>query len=278
MTPETIKPIPKHYTEIIRDIFNERTLKNDSYSLRAFARDLDLMPGHLSEILALKTNLSLKKALETSALLKLSGENQKLFLKLVEMANANDARKSSLELQLYNFDSSHLVISNDLYSRISEWHSLALLELISLKDFKHDLVWIAERLSITTDEAAYTIKNLLQSQLIQLEDGELKKQYDYFVLPNGNKSNSAKDFHKLVLNKATTAIDEQLSETRNFTAAFIHINKDDIAEISERIKIFRRELAKEFETENNSDSIYMLSAQLFRVDLPNTSSELSMKR
>jgi uncharacterized protein (TIGR02147 family) len=268
MNLEIPRPLPRHYSDIIRDILNSRVIKNNYYSLRAFARDLNLTPSHLSEVLARKTNLSLKKGEEIAKTLHLSKEDQKLFCKLVEIANANDLQRNILEQQLYNFDSSNIVISRNMYASISEWHSLALLELISLRDFKYNLNWIAEKLSISTEEAKDTIENLLKIKLIEFENDRLKKQYDYFVLPNGNKSNSAKDFHKLILKKAATAIDEQPTEMRNFTGAFLHIKKDDIQKISDKIKCFRRELAKEFESENASDAVYMFSIQLFRADNP----------
>lgn len=181
MNLETIKPIPKHYSEMIKDIFNTRALRNDNYSLRAFARDLDITPSHLSDILARKANLSLKKGEETASKLNLSVEDKKLFLKLIEISNVNESQKNSLKFQLYNFDSSNLVISNDLYSSISEWHSLALLELISLKDFKFDLNWISEKLSVSVEEVSLALNVLIKSKLIALENGNLIKQFDYFA-------------------------------------------------------------------------------------------------
>ncbi len=266
MNLEKIKPIPRHYSAIIQDVFNLRTLKNENYSLRALARDLDLTPGYLSEILSLKANLSLKRGRDVASKLGLGPEDQKLFLKLVEIAGASEANKESLEGQLYNFDSSHVSISPQLYSSISQWHSLALLELIDLKDFRFDLRWISEKLSISIEEASESMNNLIKSQLITIEADKIIKNYDYFVLPNGNNQRSAKDFHQDVLKKASVALEEQKSEERNFTAAFLHVKKDDIPLMSEKIKKFRRELAKEFESDSQADSVYMFSIQLYRVD------------
>lgn len=262
---EIPRRLPKHYSEIMKEVLNSRILKNENYSLRAFARDLNLSPGHLSEILTSKTTLSIKKSSEIASLLFLHEEDQNFFCKMVEVANAKDDQKSTLENQLYNFDSNGIIISNDVYSSISSWHSLALLELISLKCFRLDYSWIAQSLQISSQEAELAIENLLSVGLIELKDGKLHQQYDYFALPNGNKSNRAKDFHKLVLEKASVALDEQISEDRNFTAAFLHIEKKNVSAISEKIKSFRRQIAKEFESEE-ADSVYMFGIQLYKVD------------
>lgn len=266
MQLETPRSLPKHYSDIIKELFHTRILKNENYSLRAFARDLNLNPGYLSDLISGKATLSIKKSEEIGRILFLSLEDQKFFSKLVEIANANEKSRSQLENQLYNFDSSHVTVSQEIYASISEWHSLMLLELICLKDFKYDLEWIAQKLLISAEEAEKTVDNLIAKNLLILEDGQLKKQYDYLVLPNGNKSAQAKNFHKLVLENAISAIDEQESETRNFTAAFLHIDTTEIARMSEKIKCFRREFAHEFESENNSNSVYMFSIQLYRAD------------
>lgn len=266
MHTKTPKLLPESYTAILRDILNQRVLKNETYSLRAFARDLNLNPGFLSDILTKRANLSLKKSVEVASQLFESMEDQKFFCKLVEIANSKNDQKAELEKQVYNFDSAYITISPEAYAPIADWHSMAFLELMCTKDFKYDLQWIARKLAITENEVEETIETLLANKLICIENNVLKKQYNYLALPNGNKSSSAKDFHKHVLNKGVHALDEQSSETRNFSAAFLHINSADVQKISERIKNFRRELAHDFESEETADSVYMFSIQLFRAD------------
>jgi uncharacterized protein (TIGR02147 family) len=272
MNLEQTKPntLPKSYVEILKSCLSERMLKNENYSLRAFARDLDITPSHLSEILNKKANLSLKAGFQIAPFIYKNIEDQKLFCKLIEIDNAIDSdKKNELSKQLYNYDSTHLIISNEDYDSISDWNSLALLELINLHDFQYDLDWISNRLSISSECVEKLLCNLSYHELIEIHDHKIEKKYDYFVLPNGNNLLSAKNFHKKVLQNASEAIDKQRTEERNFTAAFLHVKKENITLISEKIKKFRRELAKEFESENDSDSVYMFSIQLFRVDNEN---------
>jgi transcriptional regulator with XRE-family HTH domain len=58
-----------HYRAQIKTDFLKRSEKNKRYSLRAFARDLQVDAGQLSAILKGKKKLSLAKASEVSKLL-----------------------------------------------------------------------------------------------------------------------------------------------------------------------------------------------------------------
>lgn len=263
---ENILPskIPVNHIEMIKQILHKKMNANNHYSLRAFARDLDINPGFLSEILAGKTNISIEKARKISEKMELTDEDQKLFLKLVEISKANVEQEENLKRELYNYDSRYLNISNSHCSPISDWDSLAFLELINVVGFKNDIEWIAAKLMMPAEEVRPMIERLLVSGLIEVLDGKIKKNYDYFALPNGNNLKQARDFHHTVLAQARVALEEQASEERNFSAGFIHIKKQDIPLINEKIKKFRREVAYEFESEEGDDSVYMLAVQLFR--------------
>lgn len=77
--------IPKHFSDLIRDQFHIRALKNPSYSLRAFARDIGLSSGGLSDILTKKSGLSESKAQIIAEKLFTNTEERSFFCKLTLM-------------------------------------------------------------------------------------------------------------------------------------------------------------------------------------------------
>lgn len=115
------------YLEILQNIFSERKARNSRYSLRSFARDLELAPGTLSAILNGKRALTKEKAKELSNALKLPKSEETHFLNAV--ARAQEVRRSPTESGLkkiqekFNF----IRLRSDQLSFISDWYHLGLL-------------------------------------------------------------------------------------------------------------------------------------------------------
>ena len=80
------------YTEILKEEFIQRRTKDIFYSLRSFAKDLELNPIHLSNILANKRGLSRRRAEVVSRQLRhLNFEERRKFLLLVSAASARSS-------------------------------------------------------------------------------------------------------------------------------------------------------------------------------------------
>ncbi len=75
---------------LLRLELERRKLRNAAYSVRAFARDLDLSVAFLSQILAGHRNLSEKRAHQVSLKLGLLGKNKELFLALTRYSLSSD--------------------------------------------------------------------------------------------------------------------------------------------------------------------------------------------
>lgn len=76
------------YREILSREFQKRRERNANYSLRSFARDLDLAPSRLSEILNYKQGLSQEKAKEVCQALPISNYEKEVFLLSVQASHA----------------------------------------------------------------------------------------------------------------------------------------------------------------------------------------------
>ncbi len=259
--------IPKHFSEIIRDQFHTRALKNPSYSLRAFARDLELTSGGLSDILTKKTGLSESKAQSIAEKLFINTEERNFFCTLVKAncSRKEDERKNA-EAELWNYDTEYINLADDHYCVLSEWYHFALVELVRIKDFQNDPQWISKRLGISPEEVKKAIERLLHVKLLNLEDGKLTQTYDFFSSPSGTPSDAAKNFHKQIISRASDALMTQKIEERDFTSGFLRVRKSEIPIIAQKIKEFRRELSKEVESGEEHDSIYAFSIQFYRAD------------
>lgn len=252
------RKLPTHFSEMIRDIFQSRALRNPNYSLRAFSRDLGITSGHLSDLLNQKVGLSKEKAEALVKNFKLGQEDEKLFLHLVAGGKTPE--------NPIKFDSSYVNLNDDYYKVLTEWSYFALVELVRVKDFQNNDEWIAKRLSIPKHEVRGIIERLIRVELLEEKENELIQTYDYFVSPSGTPLDAAKKFHKQVLAKAIIAVDEQEIQERDFTSGFLRVRKNDLPAIGQKIKAFRRELATFAEGGDNHDSVYAFSVQFFRAD------------
>lgn len=259
--------IPKHFSDLIRDQFHTRALKNPAYSLRAFARDIGLSSGGLSDILTKKSGLSESKAQLIAEKIFNNQEERNFFCKLVKANCArNEEEKKEAESQLWNFDTEYTTLSDKYYCVLSEWYHFALVELVKVKEFKNDPQWISQRLGISPEEVKKAIERLLHVRLLSLVEGELIQTYDFFSSPSGTPSDAAKKFHKQILSKAAEAIMTQRIEDRDFSSGFLRVRKNEIPLIGQKIKEFKRELSKEIESGEGHDSVYAFSIQFFRAD------------
>jgi len=68
------------FRDVLRRELQNRQQKNPAYSMRAFARDLDLSASGLSEVLSGKHSLSLRRAITVSKKLGLSEEHADAFI------------------------------------------------------------------------------------------------------------------------------------------------------------------------------------------------------
>ena len=60
------------YLKLIKQVYTERKTRNKKYSLRAFARDLDIPVSSLSELLSGKSGISKERAIKVADKLNLS--------------------------------------------------------------------------------------------------------------------------------------------------------------------------------------------------------------
>lgn len=84
------------YVEILKNEFIKRRSKNVFYSLRNFAKDIDLDPMHLSNILHNKRGLSRAKAEDIAPKLQIGYAERRKFILLVTAVSSRSKFKKNL--------------------------------------------------------------------------------------------------------------------------------------------------------------------------------------
>jgi uncharacterized protein (TIGR02147 family) len=230
--------------------FAERCKKNARYSLRAFAKFLELDASSLSQILSGKRRLSKKATLNMCE--KLS-------------ASYTDLNRFGLVQDTMTTDTNYLQMNVDTFTAISDWYHYAILELTYVDGFKNDPKWIARKLSITNEEAKIAVERLKRLGLLLDENGSIKKS-SKGLTNNGliNTSGAHKELQKQVITKALAAVDECHQDEKDITSMTMAIDTKNLEKARLLIQKFRRDLCELLEDGSQAE-VYNLGIQLYPI-------------
>lgn len=243
--------------EFLKKDLEQRQNKNSSFSLRAYARWLNISPSHLSQIISGKRNLTRKKAFGIIEKLNLSPLEREAFLK-------------SLDGELSQSHSDHFggatLIREDEFQLIADWHHFAILSLAEV-DNKADPRWVASRLGIGVQQAREACDRLIRLGLMQKQEKRYIATNRSVTTSNDISSGAIKKHHKQNLALASEKLDLVPVELREFSSMTMAIDPSKIEEAKIAIRDFKKKIGLLLESGEKKE-VYTISIQLF----PNTKS------
>lgn len=252
MKPIFAEQKPRLYRAILLDEFATRKKKNPAYSLRAYARDLNISVTALSDVLAQKRDLSKKNLKKISDRLGWGPEKSaKIFGELKEQAS---------EISQKEFFS----LEEDSFRLISDWYYFAILALANTPKPSSNPRWIAEQLSISVQEAKVAIERLRRLGLVSTESGRLKQKTKTVSVLNNAPSTAIRLFHRENLRLAERSIDEVPMQLRDLGAITFPADSKRLELARKELIKFRRKIARLMEGKSPT-SVYTLALQLFPV-------------
>lgn len=254
---------------VLRNEFRVRTRRNDSYSKRAFARDLGVSPSQLVGLLKGDVGLSKTSAERVARALGYEGQLKNVFLSLaaVKASKSVEAKRAAIRrLKIQRAALKQTTLPIQSFADVSEWYHFALLELLSLKDSKASTAWIATRLGISEPTAEEALKNLTTLGMIEADRGRLRARDAHSKVGNEIPSAKIRAFHKQILKKAFAAVEEQKTSERDLSSSLIAIKMSDYERARTKIDHFITEFCDEFGAAGDDrDELYCLSTQFFRI-------------
>lgn len=235
-------------TEIVR-----RCEKNPSYSLRAFAKSLNLSPAFVSKLLKGDRPFTAKTIDHIAAALALNPEQ-------VLAYKGRLKKKGTLEER----DPGYRQIGLDQFQFISDWYHFAIMELVTVEGFKASPAWIAAKLGINVHQASDAFERLIRMGYIQETEGK-------YILVEENNTTIGPEIavpatrrqQTQFLEMAIQAIHETPIEKRSQTTSTMAIPSDRIGEAKEIITEFRRKMANLMQRPGERDSVYQLTVSFY---------------
>lgn len=238
----------KNLRPLLLKELEERRRRNAMYSMRAFARDLGVGLGSLSEVLSGKRQLSKSNT-----------------LKIVQALHLNSAEKESL---LNNSKPAALderqLLEEDEFKLIADWYYLAILNLTRLKTNKADPAWVAERLNIEPYMAIEALERLQRLKFLKIEKGRLVRTTMPLTTTTEIPSTAIRRHHSQNLLLAEHSLHNVAVDKREFGSVTMAVNMKNLQKAKELLLKTRKKIAALLE-EGPTQEVYTLSFQLFPV-------------
>lgn len=232
----------KNYRDYLKHVLTKRMEGNARYSQRAFARDLDLSPGELSEILNGKRPLSLKKAKKIGSKLGLSKiECQHFDLLVSGKPPEEDLLNKSL-------------IDPHKFSVVSDWYHFAILCLADCKDFRWSFSWISKKLGLKMIQVKEAVQNLVQVGMVQRSSDQrsLHVVPDFFLSTEDIPSDAIREFHQQILNKAKESLATVAVDQREISGVGMAIDPEELPAMKKDIAAFQEMMIEKYYSKNAS--------------------------
>lgn len=256
-------------SEMLRDELVERRRRNRLYSLRAFARDLEVSSSFLCLVMNGRKRLTEKSAANLLHRLTWDSLHQKAFLVLVRLDQTKDPehRKRVLEELkpiLGQNGASDFVLPVDKFRLMSRWHHQAICELARTKNFDSQPKAIAKRLGLTVIEVEVAIDRLMRLGLLH-RVGKTLRPIDTTIQVEEMSSQAIRSHHGQILDLAKSALAEQHPDVRDFSSVTMAIDPKMLPEARKKIRNCYRDVMVLLESGNRTQ-LYQLGIQLFRLD------------
>src|SRR5277367_6337903 len=159
------------YKSYLQSELSRRCERNPRYSVRAFARALDINDGALSQILSGKRVPAYRTAQRIIRSLGLTPEEEQNFLgSLAEKHRSRGLQR--LNPIFRELKSKPKQQQIDLFRMAADWYHIAVMELVLTAEFQSDPAWVARELGISVIEAKMALERLVNHGCLTVEDGK----------------------------------------------------------------------------------------------------------
>ncbi len=255
------------YQDHLKRELSDRLNRNRRYSLRTFAKFLDIDAGDLSRILngskVLTPDLA-KKILQKIPLS--STENQEFLFSMARAYEEKGIKRKKTEVKKILKKSKDRKISKDLsldiFRVISDWYHYAILQLIDSEGFVNDANWISRQLDLNEFEVKVALERMIALDLIQRKGESLIRTHQ--VLTTGDRSITSSALRKRikqVSDKSIFSLENDSIDIRNHTTMTMSIDPDKIPAAKEIIQDFMDKMEEVLETKKKK--VYELQINLF---------------
>ncbi len=253
------------YQDHLREELARRCERNNKYSLRAFARAIEVDAGTLSRILDGKQVPSQKLSQRIVNGLNLNPtQEEAFFTSVAEKQRTRNLQRQNSMIQTYKpLRPKPKDLSIDLYRVIADWYHTAILELTFVSNFDSNPRGIARALGISEAQAKLAVERLLELGLLEKKKGVLRKSNLQLTTDNKSITTSAlRKNQRQLLERAIHSLENDPIETRSITSMTMAIDPKHLPVARMMIQEFNRALCSVLE-DGKRQQVYNLEVALY---------------
>ncbi len=258
-----------YWRDVLRSELERRSRKNPRYSLRAFAKSLEVDAAALWRVLSGRRALSLVTARTIADKLGFGAEAKKLFL--ASVAKEREGKKLEAVTPGATTPSAATALPEALFDAIGDWEHFAILEMSYLGDgtgVEDDPDFIARRLGVTPAVARTALERLLFAGLLEAHGGKLRKKERELHVPAPRLPGAALRRHQTqLLEKARAAVDGEKAARRAYTTLILPTDPRRLETARRMIEDFAWQLCRHLSDGARTD-VYALTIGLCPLTQP----------
>lgn len=263
---------PNQIHSILKTHFLKKKESSRAFSLRKMAKQLEISPTHLSQIINGRRNLPVPLLHPMCVLLDIDHEKEEVLnaeiLKIQGWHQPPSNALKNYEKSFVSHGENQWPTPNpDDFELFEDYRVLAILEATQLKDYDGSVTFLADRLQIKSDFVLKTLSTLkAKNFIVEKTPGVLIKTNALMEIQSRRNKKSIAAFHCSILDKAKEVLQEKVSDedfqARNVSGFTFTCAKSHIPLLRAQVSEFLKSLAMETK-DLPAEELYQLSVQLF---------------
>lgn len=260
--------VNSQHVKMLKAELEKRKAINNRYSLRAFAKFLEIDHSTLSQIFSGHKGLSEKKSLLICKKLEFSHMQCENFINSVikQFARSPEKRiKAKKRLEKLHLAENIKVLKSETVQNINHWSFLAVYELILTKRCQ-TIPSLVKTLNLPEEQITHATTMLEKLSVIYSENGKLFAHYNGLQSLNDIPSEAIKQFHASTIEKAKEALLTQALDEREFQTAIFSFPADKMELAKQSLRNFIQNFNIDFNSESPNSQVYSITVNFFRIE------------
>lgn len=247
------------YRGLLNQAYQERFGRNPRYSLRSFARDLEIQISQLADVMKGQQGISPARAQKIAQKLNWGPEKSQRFCLLVQAEHGRAALQRERAKILLRKKHKKLA-SEDLLKVIGQWQHLAILELLGIENFDPTEKNLSHSLGLSNRRIKASLERLHRTGMINFTEGRWRaSEPSDFSTTDDIPSTVIQNFHRQILQRSLQALELPPSE-REFQSLIFTCSREDLPALKKKIRHFCEEFTNG--TQPKKEVVFALSLQL----------------
>lgn len=258
-----------NYRLFLKDKYAELKLKSPAFSYRYFSKKCGYSsPNFLKLVIDGKRNLSADSIDKFALFFEFNKAERDYFSKLVHFNQAkNSTEKNEFAQNILRSTIFKRLnpLSQDQFEYYANWYDVAIREILATKKLKLDAKAISNLLvpKVSERKVEESLERLMRLGLIKRSQNRFV-QTDELVTTGDEVSSAAiAKHHREMFKLASDSIDTIDRSLRDISGVTISLSNESIDELKLMIQRFRKNVLELSERENDKQSVYQVSIQMF---------------